>query len=136
VPDDVEGTGTTADVPAGEPTVEEVGEPAPSTVGVRIRGTFNTVHLERYPSSVTFDTWTRWGYAFAGKHTFRHALVDALGAPMAESETREFTLSNDRASYQHVGQWEVEVSAAGVYFLLCYTDEQITRVLPIWVQDA
>ena len=64
----------------------------------------------------------------------RLVLVDARGQTIAEGQEHTFSLDGPLASYEHIAEWDVDFPAPGLYFILCYTNDSITRALPLWVR--
>ncbi len=112
------------------------GKPQPDgSVSVSIERTFNEYRVPAWPAPpLNFKTWVRWGYGFAGDHTFQIRIVDANGTTITEGGVESFSLADNVSSYQASVGWEVRFETPGLYFVLCLTDGAISRALPLWVR--
>ena len=101
---------------------------------ISIEGTFNEFRPHAFPATLSFDSWVRWGQAFEGEHTYQLLLVDERGAVVAQAAEQSFKLVDDHQSFQTTSHWEVSFKHPGRYFVLCMTDGQITRAMPLRVR--
>jgi len=96
---------------------------------------YDTLVVPSFPAIETLELRTTWRYFFPGSHTFRYRvgrlLADGQMELLHEGPVRTFELADDRASYVHKVEIDVDFPEPGEYLVTVETDSGLSSVLPV-----